>query len=59
MRKYLLVISFVLLVLMVPFLLMGRLDTADLLGSLGFGSLMVVTISYLPQLLRKGYIDKF
>ena len=59
MRKYLLIASFALLLLMIFFYLIGQLDTSNWLGSLGFALLIVTIVSYLPQLFKRGYIDKY
>ncbi|MBI4036761.1 hypothetical protein HY386_02705 [Candidatus Daviesbacteria bacterium] len=57
-RKKLLIISIFLLILMYIFYLFNSLSLANLLGSLGFGMLVIIVLSYLPQFFKKGYIDK-
>lgn len=59
MKKYLLLLSFSFIFLMVFFYFMKQIDISNWFGSLGFGSLMVIVSSYLPKLFTQGYIDKF
>lgn len=58
MRKYSLILSLSSLFLMIVFYLIGQLDTANWFGSLGFGLLVITVIFYLPELFKKGYINK-
>lgn len=58
-RKYLLIASFGSLFLMLFFYLTGQLDVANWFGSLGFGLLIFILISYLPKLFNQGYIERF
>lgn len=48
-----------LLVLMVIFYLFNFLLLANWLGSLGFGMLFITSVSYMPELLKHGFIEKF
>ncbi len=56
-RRLILKISLVLLALMVLTYLFDNLDFANWIGSLGFGMLVIVIFSYLPILIKKGYIE--
>lgn len=57
-RKYLYLCSFFLLGFMIIFYLFWQLVWADRLGSTGFGILLIIIFTYLPQLFKKGYIEK-
>lgn len=58
-RKYLLLLSFGFLLLMLFLYFLGHLDLSNWFGSLGFGCLIMVILSYFPELFKHGYIDKF
>lgn len=58
-RKLILVISLSLLSLMIFTYLLSLLDISKWVGSLGFGMLFITIFSYLPQVIKKGYIEKF
>lgn len=58
-RKKLLIFSFILMLLMLVFYFTQHLDISNWFGSLGFGSLIFIIVSYLPELIRKGYVDRF
>lgn len=51
--------SLYILLSMVLVYLFNMLDIANWLGSLGFGVLFITIISYLPQLVKRGSIEKF
>lgn len=57
--RYLLGVSIFLLSLMIFTYLFASLDISNWIGSLGFGILLVVSCTYLPQFIKKGYIDKY
>ncbi|MDP3973620.1 MAG: hypothetical protein Q8P92_02180 [Candidatus Daviesbacteria bacterium] len=57
-KHYLLIISLTLLFLMVIFYLFWQIPTADWLGSVGIGMFTIYIIGYLPELIRKGYVEK-
>lgn len=58
-KKPILFISQVLLFLMVVTYLIKMLDFSNWIGSLGFGMLFITIFSYLPQIFKRGYIEKF
>lgn len=58
-RKYLLMVSLALLIFMILTYLFNLFDFANWTGSLGFGILTIVVFSYIPQLIKKGYIEKY
>lgn len=58
-RKYLMILSVILLSFMILIYLFQRLDISNWLGSLGFGMLFVTVLSYLPQFIKRGYIEKY
>ena len=58
-RVYFLMLSFVLLAIMVGLYLIDQLTLSTNIGSFGFAVLILVVISYIPELLKKGYIEKF
>lgn len=58
-RKILLVTSLSLLSAMILTYLLNMIDVANWLGSLGFGIILVVSVTYLPQFIKKGYIEKY
>jgi len=58
-RKAILIISLALLSLMVFTYLLNLLEISNWIGSLGFGMLIIVIVSYLPNLIREGFIHKY
>lgn len=56
-RRRILTISLLLLALMVSTYLFDMLDFANWIGSLGFGIFVTVIFSYLPSIIKKGYIE--
>lgn len=58
-RKYLLMVSLTLLIFMILTYLFNLFDFANWTGNLGFGILAIVVFSYIPQLLKKGYLEKY
>lgn len=58
-RKYLLMASSALLIFMILTYLFNMLDVANWIGSLGFGAFAIVVFSYIPQLIKKGHIEKY
>ena len=57
-RKYLFMLSFSLMVIMLLYYLQQQIGIANWFGSLGFGFLVMIVISYFPELVRRGYINK-
>lgn len=58
-RKLILIISLSLLSLMIFAYLLSLMDISNWLGSLGFGMLFITIFSYLPQVIKRGYVEKF
>lgn len=61
-RKYrlpILLFSLAMLFLMVILYLFNYLLTANWIGSLGFGMLLLIISSYLPEFIKNGFIEKF
>lgn len=58
-RKFFLVASIVLLILMIFSYLFNLLEVSNWIGSLGFGMLLMTVFSYFNQFIKKGYIEKF
>lgn len=58
-RKYFLVVSLCLFSLMVMTYLINMLEVSNRIGSLGFGMLFITVASYLPEIIKKGNIEKF
>lgn len=57
-RGYLLYISLLFYCLMVFLYLAWQINLANLTGSLGVGILIVLILSYLGDLIKKGFVDK-
>lgn len=43
--------------IMVVFFVFGFIETANIVGTLAFGILLITLIFYLPQLIKNGYIE--
>lgn len=56
-RKYFLILSAALLVIMAVVFIFGQTGLAEIFGSSGFGLVLLLLISYVPQLFKKGYIE--
>lgn len=57
-RRMFLAIAAGLLGVMIFTDLFNMLEVANLLGSLGFGMFLLISLSYIPQLYKRGYIEK-
>ena len=57
-RNRLLYISFFLLFLMLGTYLMQKIALSSALASLGIGIMLIVTLSYIPQIVKQGYVEK-
>lgn len=57
-KKFLLIFSLSLLIIMVFFYLIWKIDLSNWFGSLGFGMLIIYVVGYFPQLFKKGYVEK-
>lgn len=58
-RKIILIASAILLAVMIFTYLFNQLNIANWVGSLGFGILIVTIASYIPELVKKGYIERY
>ena len=58
-RKFFLISSFLILLIMILLYLFNELNLANTVGSFGFALLLIVISSYIPQLIKKGFIEKF
>lgn len=57
-KKIVFWVSFLLFVVMAILYVVGLMDAADMVGSTGFGILIVNVLSYIPQLVKLGYIKE-
>lgn len=57
-RKYFLILSAVLLIIMAVVFIFGELLWAEISGSSGFGLILLLLLSYIPQFVKKGYIER-
>lgn len=57
-KKYILLISVILIVGIVPLFAMNIIILADIFGSTGVGFVLLSMISYLPQFIKRGYVEK-
>lgn len=58
-RKYLLGTGIILLVFMIFTYLFASLDASNWIGSLGFGIFFTTVFTYLPEIISKGYIERY
>ncbi|MCL4417741.1 MAG: hypothetical protein M1365_13815 [Actinobacteria bacterium] len=58
-RKYIITFSISLLLLMVVTYLFNALAVSNWIGSLGFGMLFIALFAYIPEVIKKGNIEKF
>lgn len=57
-RKFSLILSFSMLLLMIMLYLFGELNLSNIVGSAGIAALLIVLVNYLPEFLKKGYLEK-
>lgn len=57
-KKYISFATGLFIVIMSALFVAGRIESAELFGSSSFGLIMLILISYLPQLIKKGYVEK-
>lgn len=57
-RRKLFYLAFLLLLMMVAFYLTGQLLWSNALASLGIGILLILSLSYVPEIIKKGYVEK-
>lgn len=58
-RKLFLISSSCILLVMILLYLLNELDLANIVGSFGFTLFLIVISAYLPQLIKKGFVEKF
>ncbi len=58
-KRYSLILTGVCLVLMILLSIFNLLNFANVLGSFGFSLLIVTIFLYLPQIVKKGHIERF
>lgn len=51
-------VAFSILSLMIGAYLLQRIDWSNALASIGIGMLLITVLSYLPQIVKKGYVEK-
>lgn len=57
-RRFLLMISLIFLSFMVVFYIFWKMDFSNWLGSVGFGMLIIYVLGYLPEIIKKGFVEK-
>lgn len=58
MRRYIFILAGILLILMSLAFVVGEMSWAERFGSSGFGLVLLLLISYVPQFVKKGYVEK-
>ncbi len=58
-RKLFLVLSLTVLLLMIFLYLLDEMNLANTVGSFGLALLLIITASYMPQIIKKGFVEKF
>lgn len=58
-KRYVLFLIGICLVLMILFNLLNFLSFSSIMGEFGFSLLIVTIFLYLPQIIKKGHIEKF
>lgn len=57
-KRYILIFSLSCLIIMILLVSFLKFNPADWFGSLGFGVLLIYFVGLLPQLIRRGHVDK-
>lgn len=57
-RKLFMILSFTLLFLMAALYLLDELNLSNSVGSFGFTIFLIVVASYIPEMIRQGYVEK-
>jgi len=57
-KKYVFLISAILIIGMLPFFLFNIMDWANIMGSTGIGFVLLLLLSYLPDFIKRGYVEK-
>ncbi len=58
-RRLSLALAYGMLILMIFLYLANQLDISNIIGSAGFAILIITLLTYLPELIKKGYLEKF
>lgn len=58
-KKIILLISLSFLMVMIFTYVFNQINLSNWIGSLGFGMLVITVATYLPELIKRGYIEKF
>jgi len=58
-RRYIFIFSIICLILMILMSVFSLPDLSNSLGSFGFSLLVVTVFLYLPQIIKKGYVERF
>lgn len=58
-RKFFLILSLVILLMMIFLYLVDEINMANIVGSFGFVLLIIVVTSYMSQIVKSGFIEKF
>ncbi|MEK7616864.1 MAG: hypothetical protein AAB414_02330 [Patescibacteria group bacterium] len=57
-KKFVLWISIILNFLMVILYLFWQINLSNLFGSIGFGMLLIFILSFIPDLMKRGFVEK-
>lgn len=58
-KKFILLISLSFLMVMIVTYVFSQINLSNWIGGLGFGMLVITVATYLPELIKRGYIEKF
>ncbi|MBI2196504.1 hypothetical protein HYU45_02710 [Candidatus Daviesbacteria bacterium] len=57
-KRYVFLLSAILIVGIAPFYIFNIMDWANMLGSMGIGFVLLLVLSYLPDFIKRGYVEK-
>lgn len=58
-RRFSLALAYGMLILMIFLYLVDQLNLSNIIGSAGFAILIITLLTYLPELIKKGCLEKF
>lgn len=58
-RRLSLALAYGMLTLMILLYLVNQLNLSNIIGSAGFAILIITLLTYLPEMIKKGYLEKF
>lgn len=58
-RKFFLILSLLILLMMIFLYLVDEINMANIVGSFGLALLIIIVISYTPQIVKSGFVEKF